>query len=501
MSDTGEQKISLTKSLLFQTGLVYAILGLLNVTFVSIMIFENQTDLLLENFQNKSDAAARSILANTGQIILGRQSPEAYARLDAILAKSKIDSYLVFDTSGAIWHEKGTRTATVPEEWRRKALEIGSSSTEFHERYHLNLSSDFKAELFIPFSTEEKSDVYLRTVFSLSDIEQKLRELYYQAALAAAWVLAFHVLFAIFAIRLLFGRIRTLTARSELLATGDLSARADWTMNRKDELDLLGSTFNVMADRIQETVTKITHLNDEIQNELEIGKEVQEKILPDAQILKEMKAHVFYKPLREVSGDIYGFYRMDNGEKCVFLADAAGHGVSAALITSIATMSLENILPGKKTAESIFFELNNVLASKLRSSLFFMSGVVLVIDAKGLLHFVNAGHPPPVILRPSTGKTYELEAQAPPLGIVAEQKYSAGEFVCLPGDRIIIFSDGLVETEGEGGLPFGYDGVQKALLELMDHSPAALLEELVKRFSGHAVKYTDDITILVMEIQ
>ena len=109
-------------------------------------------------------------------------------------------------------------------------------------------------------------------------MQERLTKLYYQIAIAFVWGLISHILFGIYIYRVIFTRVSILKDATDKMGMGDLSSRAVWKFNREDELDVLGQAFNGMAGKIEETIQTISTLNEEINKELKIGREVQEML-------------------------------------------------------------------------------------------------------------------------------------------------------------------------------------------------------------------------------
>ncbi len=263
---------------------------------------------------------------------------------------------------------------------------------------------------------------------------------------------------------------------------------------------MLGRGFNDMADRVETTIETIRSLNEDIQYELEVGREVQVRFLPETGAMADYKPAIHYRPLREVSGDIYTFHHAPGGPRSVFLADATGHGIPAALITGIAMMALDNILPQNLEPDQTFDILNNVLTERL-SPQFYITGSLARIQSDGLVELVNAGHPPPFIYNPSSGELTELKPSDPPLGIVVDYHYTVVRHQTRPGDRLILYSDAIYESESEDRKPFTLDRVREIIkTHGADVSNQIILADLLEKLDDHTEKYMDDLTIIILEL-
>lgn len=500
--DKIRNRVAVSRSLRVQIGLFYTALALINIVFASVMIFENQTDLLLSNFKFNASNLASDVVQTLGRSPISKKKDPAYEELNATLKASGVSGFVIFARNGEVIFQEGDSPfeGTVPEEILRKTLELGIEGSILRKPYNLELNTeDFRLEFMAPVQSTDKSELYIYTALSIRAIQERQTDLYKQIALAVVWMVLFHILFGIFVYRLIFVRVEKLRTASDLMADGNLKARADWKMQRSDELDDLGEAFNSMAGKIEETIETITRLNTEIQQELEIGKEVQELFLPENQPFKDQLA-MFFRPLREVSGDVYHFYQFGSRYRALFFADASGHGVSAALITTITVMSLHDAVARSIKPWSILTDLNNRIMERLQAN-FFATAVFFILDDKTrTLYYSNAGHNAPLYIRPSSGEILELEKCGPPLGMMDEVEYPGKGIKTRPGDRLLIYSDGLVETRNGLGEDFGLDRVKEILRSEISHSPQEQLEILSSTFVSYVTEYKDDVSIMLLEL-
>ncbi len=487
------------RSLRFQIGLLYTVLAAVNIVFFSLMIFENQTDLLLDKFVLRSERLVDAIYRDLG----AGQKEVSADRLRAVLSRHEAARFVIFDATGRIVLRQGEYTelkSDVPEEWRLRALEVGGRSSVFSLPYHLELrQDDFAADFIIPLHAGTGSRRFLKTSLVLRDVRERLTKLYYQIAIAIVWGVVFHVAFGFFIARVFLGRLERLNEASARMAGGELSARADWPFHRQDEIDAVGRSFNLMAEKVQHTIETITRLNLEVQNELEIGKEVQERLLPNPSVIADMEPALYYRPYREVSGDLYSFFAPTTKKRLVFFADATGHGVPAALLTAVAVMGLDAIVAEQSEPAAICGSLN-VLLTRRVSREFFMTGILAQFE-RGRLRYVNAGHPPALLVR-AGGDVELLAANAPPLGLVEEVRFEVLSVAVHPGDRLMLFSDGLIETPDREGEPWGLERLGDLVRRLAarESGTRALLDGIVDEFERHMERPLDDVSVLIVKV-
>ncbi|TGK83719.1 HAMP domain-containing protein [Leptospira montravelensis] len=501
-----KSKIKTTNSLRFKIGLFYSLLALLNIIFFTVMIFENQSDLLLKNFQFQSENLANTILADIQTIGLTGARDENFEVFRKTLKLYEINKFTIFDSNGKTVlsePELGPDKKVITESVLKKTKEVSSDKEGnlFKARYSLDLNeSDFTVDFLLPIRLSNNEEVFLYTHFNISSIQDRLKQLYIQVGYAVLWGVVFHIIFAILVYRAIFKRVGSLEIASKDMATGNLKSRVNWEFKSNDELDSLGKSFNLMAEEIQNKVTTITRLNDEINQELQIGKEVQELFLPSVKKFKKFNIGKLYRPMREVSGDLYQYFQFpDNNFYGFFLADASGHGVSAALVTVVMAMSLQSIMKENHSAIQAINQLGEVIANRLQAS-FFATGVFVVFEEPGVVKFVNAGHNAPFIVRPSTKEITYVDSSGPPLGMGDDIQYSLESFPVLPGDKIVLYTDGVVETPiKEGGL-FGLERFTEVVLNNVHLSNSEIVEKAMALLEEKHEEYKDDVTMIVLDV-
>ncbi len=501
-------------SLRVQITLLYILLAMVNISFFSVMVLDNMMDILRQNFQLKADAVQSSLVLGE-EVRISAEKDATLRDLEVTLQTSNIRNFIIFDKTGKIWHRVIGDPASaarieamreVPTDIRQMTLNLGNQSSLIRKDSETRLNEeDFTVDFLTSVGSTGKDRVYLFTIISVEEIKQGRNNVYFLIVLILIFGIIFHVLFGVYLFYKIFRRVGFLKDASDKMAGGDLAARADWERKSSDELDELGQAFNEMAGQVQEKVQTISKLNEEMTRELELGKEVQQLFLPEKNPFSDMLT-MYYKPLREVSGDVYNFFnynRIKNVNKDLrglFFADASGHGVSAALITTVLLTFLDEIAADSYRPNIILSRLNQVLTDKLQSS-YFATGVFFLFDGSGRrCFFSNAGHNPPLVLRPETGTIMELGKDGPPLGMMDDVEYPMHGLHVRPGDRILIFSDGLVEHRDKAGEEFGQHRVEDLMREHATMPVKEFLPVLTGKFEEWVYEYKDDVSILLLEI-
>lgn len=498
------QKSERRGSLRLVIGVIYGLLALGNIIISSVLIFENQAALLQENVQLHADRVANAVFGELQQTEL-RSEDGAYDRLGRVFSGQDLERYLLFNADGEIlrrFPEDPEAPAQVSEQLQQQIVEFTAEQSLFQSRFTKELNEDdYTIRLLFPLRGEGGEDLFLFAVLSLQQLSEMQQNIFIQAALNAGVIIVLHVVIAFFLFRLIFVRVDRLKDASLRMAGGELAARAEWKRSRKDELDDLGDAFNSMASSIQSNVETITLLNNQIQEELTIGKEVQELFLGNLKLLKDYKPHLYYRPLREVSGDVYKFYAFRGGYTGVFFADASGHGVSAALITTITILSLEEVLRKNINPSKVMTKLNELLAERLDTT-FYATGVFLLFDPRGRTYVTNSGHNNVLFFsdRNEDGKEVQIKSHGPPLGLMDGVSYKANMINTKAGDRIFVHSDGLIETKNAAGEQYTQERLLRFLHTRLPADNTEIGEALKADFEAHARDYDDDVSSLMLEI-
>jgi serine phosphatase RsbU (regulator of sigma subunit) len=245
-----------------------------------------------------------------------------------------------------------------------------------------------------------------------------------------------------------------------------------------------------------------------INKELQIANQIQTSILPrEVPRLAGLEIVARYVPMSAVAGDFYDFLVVDDRRVGVLIADVTGHGVPAALIASMLKVAFAGQTAHAEDPARVLAGLNRALCGKFEEH--FVTAAYVFIDLdKFVLRYAGAGHPP-LLLAPHTNargrdsESREVEANGLMLGLFPEATYSSVEIPLDAGDRVLLFTDGILEAMNSAREEFGKSRLKKFLAassSSASHLADALLLEL-RRWSGAEEKraHDDDITLLVLD--
>jgi serine phosphatase RsbU (regulator of sigma subunit) len=211
-----------------------------------------------------------------------------------------------------------------------------------------------------------------------------------------------------------------------------------------------------------------------------------------------------YIPYDEIGGDFFQFYPISETRIGVFIADISGHGLSAALLALMAHSMVSTFDPLIFTSPGILLTgLNSLLSNRMAGN--FLTGFFACIDIeKNSICYSNGGHPPPYILRPGADRIETLETRGKLIGVMPQIIYEEETIPFHPGDRLVLFTDGLTETSLNGkSIELEEKKFEDSLvrLNLAGADPEAMIRTVLKEVkeSQKFEKFHDDVTFLVIE--
>ena len=236
-----------------------------------------------------------------------------------------------------------------------------------------------------------------------------------------------------------------------------------------------------------------------IEQELKVARGIQQASLPkEVPTLEDWQITPYYQPAREVGGDFYDFFELDDGRVGFAVGDATGKGVPAAFVMS-ATCAL---LGGVATALSsspgeVLYRVNEAVLSRIPPNMFITCLCAILDPKSGRLGYANAGHDLPYLWR--GGDCEELRARGMPLGLMPGMGYEEKETTLQAGEAVLFYSDGLVEAHNPMGEMFGFPRLRALVAEHGEEGSLGdfCLEELYS-FVGEGWEQEDDITLLTL---
>ncbi len=239
---------------------------------------------------------------------------------------------------------------------------------------------------------------------------------------------------------------------------------------------------------------------EKLEKELQIARSIQRSFLrQEPPVVAGLDIAFLNIPCSQMGGDYYEALPLPGSEVILGMSDVSGHGIPAALGMAVFRIGFVYNVSRNRDVVATLAHLNRLIAETIEGSLYVTSCACRLDAGSGLLEYVNAGHPPPLVLR--GGEAIALESGGLAVGMFAESEYRASRFRLLAGDVLILFTDGVVEADDGRGGEFGRERLAAAAAKRRD-LPAAgiqagLLEE-VRAFRGRD-DFEDDVTLMVVK--
>lgn len=216
--------------------------------------------------------------------------------------------------------------------------------------------------------------------------------------------------------------------------------------------------------------------------------------------LPHYRLELAYRPAYFATGDYHDFFSLPEGQ-AIFIGDGSGHGP----VASILMVTMRTIL---RTHGDLHGDPGQALSGMCR--LFhplipcdrFMTGVYLLLGPNGLIRWASAGHHPPLWTRQSgEPNPFDHADIGLPLAAVPDEVYRTVTWQIEPGERVLLFTDGLIEARNRAGDPFGRHGLAQLCRDFRAESLAQLVGELLKRAGDHlaGAEFEDDFTVVAIE--
>lgn len=301
--------------------------------------------------------------------------------------------------------------------------------------------------------------------------------------------------------------IQALSYRVQQLASGEFGGRMEVEGN--DEISLLANNFNHMAMQLEELIQSAAE-KVRLESEVGVARSMQQLLVPQANALQHDRVHVsaYYSAAAECGGDWWTFHDLQGDRALLVIGDVTGQGVPAAVLTASAKAACDVTLrlasKGLDCAH-LLDSINYAIHEACHGELLMTAFAAIVDHPSRRLTYANAGHCLPMMFRHNRGELGELTlANGPgaPLGLTASLTCQAGTIEVDSGDLLVLYTDGLVESQSPSHQMFG----KRRLRELMYRSahlrPWEVRDAIVTsmlEFSGGAT-LKDDVTIVVARI-
>ncbi len=305
--------------------------------------------------------------------------------------------------------------------------------------------------------------------------------------------------------RLINRPLRKLTLGVAELGGGDLNKKIE--IQTKDEFGSLAAAFNKMTIDLAASIEQNAHERAEkerIGAELSVATQIQASMLPCIfpafPERNEFDIYASMQPAKEVGGDFYDFFLVDDNTLAVVMADVSGKGVPAALFMVIAKTLIQNTALSGKRPEVVFGIVNKMLCENNEAGMFVTAFLGYLNLTDGSFTFVNAGHNPPLLRK--AGGSYEWMKTRAGFVLAGDEDtfYRQREITLCPGDELFLYTDGVTEAVNNQNELLGDPRLLETVNNCLDLPLKEFTEAIKREIDSFAegAEQADDITVLAL---
>lgn len=284
-----------------------------------------------------------------------------------------------------------------------------------------------------------------------------------------------------------------------------------------------------LAQQLNKMNSELYERNLQVEKELYVTRQLQQSLLPPilpeektaGQVTEPVEAGFskchyrderlrvsgVYLPCDALGGDIYDVIKFPNGTVGVAIADVSGHGVPAGFITAIFKSSFYRITHNYSTPGDILHHLNNELADIVKTGEYVTAVYTRIREDEEngsgnlVMDYSGAGHPYPLYYKASEGTVTRLKENGTPLVWIKNMEYPMGKITLEPGDKVLMFTDGISEMRNIQGQLYGEEALEALFLKLVQENNPHILDAMIQELSdfteGHPLE--DDVSVVLIE--
>lgn len=280
-------------------------------------------------------------------------------------------------------------------------------------------------------------------------------------------------------------------------------------LDRRDEVGRLARSFARMQKDLKEYISELSKnisARERITNELKIAHEIQQSIVPkDIPTMgakKNVEAHGLLLPAREVGGDLYDCFEIDEKHTCFVVGDVSDKGVHAAFTMAFVLTLLKGLANNMKHPDKLLKIINDEIFKRIGESMFVTLFCGILNNDTGSLKYANAGHNPPVLMRSGEEPSFLEGNSGKALGINLDSEFPWNSTTLSSGDTIFVYTDGVPDAIDEKNRFFGDEGLLATLKKSRDKSPEEIVHAVIGEVRNHAndTPLPDDIAMLCLTL-
>jgi phosphoserine phosphatase RsbU/P len=394
-------------------------------------------------------------------------------------------------------------------------LKTASQHPELPMEYVLKGQNGEKQGPYVSYVQYFKTlDWYIASSELKEELMIPVRKAVLQQISIIALIFVISICITFFLVRRISQPLKTLAAYARELPKHDFSAPdvasgiRDLPVRYRDEVGNLAEAFLFMEEALRKYIIDLretTAAKERIESELKIASDIQMSILPRTfpafPERAEFDIYATIKPAREVGGDFYDFFFIDDNHLFFTIGDVSGKGVPASLFMAITRTLLKASTSADAQPQSVLERVNDRLGEENDSCMFVTVFCGILNIASGVVIYANGGHNPPLTIAGGETVSYIDMPKGVALGVMDGAHYHRAELVLKPGDVLFMYTDGVTEAMNLRNELFSEKRLQEDLFALRGHALEAMSQGLMERIMTFAegAQQSDDITMIALK--
>lgn len=348
------------------------------------------------------------------------------------------------------------------------------------------------------------TDWYMAVVCPYDQVFGQLSKFNMYMLLGFVLLLVFVYVICFLAVRRITKPLTRFSESARAIAGGDFNTSLP-TIRSKDELGELYDSFQFMQKQLTEYIERLrstTTANEKIESELRIAHDIQLGMVPEKftpSVGSELiDIHAILRPAKQVGGDLFDYFMLNEDEFGFAIGDVSGKGVPAALLMSTTISQMRSVSMLDTSLNYIINVINRSLIRNGNTSMFvtFFAGVLNLNTRQ--LRFCNAGHPYPVMIKADGSvKVFQTEDNLP-LGVSSDYEYKEQTCYFAPGTQLVLYSDGVTEAQNEEAKFYKMERLLQFIEKNKNLSSKAMVEGIIANVDAYAgdAEQSDDLTVM-----
>jgi len=346
----------------------------------------------------------------------------------------------------------------------------------------------------------------LSVIFPRDELYSDVNRLKVTAGLLAAGGIILLSFVIVLISRSISGPLRAMAKATEEMAQGNLDAPMP-VVKSHDEVGILAESFSRMGESLKKYIrdlTETTSAKERIESELNIAHDIQmsiiPKIFPAFPDRKEFDIYAIIEPAREVGGDFYDFFFIDDTHLCFVIADVSGKGVPASLLMAETRILIKMTARESVSPDQILYRVNNELCMQNDTGMFVTIFLGILDTATGEVLYSNAGHNPPLTIKRDGRAEFLRVSPGLVAGAWENFEYDTGRLVLNEGETLFMYTDGVTEAMNPADELFSEERLLHSLMALSAKPIGEMLGRLTEEiiFFAQGAPQSDDITMMAL---